>query len=157
MAANEKWQRWTYASLFDALKTDLDAVSIETHFTSSRKSRTNSWEAAKTKAEITISGPSTRRVSPTQHIGYVDVFAVVTTTLDDANNYGHADAVGQIVKALDKCFVIKDYGDTGLIDVTVLQLRNEAEGIDVNDLAPAAVDTQTHSTILARYEGRFSS
>ena len=154
-AANENWQRWVFASLFDAIKTDLDAASVEHHFHLSRKSRTPSWEAATSKAEILVNGPRTRRVSPTRHLVYVDLFAVVTTKMNDANNYGHEDTVGEIVKAFDKCFTVMDYGDTGLVQVGILQLRDDVEGIDVTDLAPAEEDISFHSTILSRYHGRF--
>ncbi len=154
--ANENWQRWTYATYAKSILADIAAaatpfpVVVEIFNTK----RTAAWEAATTKAEVTVSGPSAKRTSPTRHKVFVDVFAVVSTKIS-TNNYGHLDAVGELVKAFDKCFLVKDYGDTGLVNVGTLNLTEEAEGIDTTHVKPAKEDTQIHSTILARYKGDF--
>jgi len=153
MAANPKWQRYVYATISKSLLAALAATPLVIEFLNPK--RTPTWEDAATKAEVTISGPRTSRVSPNRYRVFVDIFVVVTSDAGNSNA-GHLDAVGTIVQALDKCFLVKDYGDTGLVDVGQLQLRSEDdEGIDVTHLKPTQEDTQIHSTILARYDGRF--
>lgn len=156
---NENWHRWTYATFQKSLLTDaaaaLPAIPLVVEFGNSK--RTPTWEDATTKAEVTITGPRTKSTSPTRVLAWVDVFIVVTTNIT-ANNSGHLDAVGVLVKALDKCFQVKDYGDTGLLDIGIFQPRDDdAEGINATHLKPTQEDTQIHSTILARYDGRFSN
>lgn len=117
--------------------------------------RPPAWEEATTKAEFTISGPHSNQKSPKLHRLFVDVFVVLTSEISN-NNYPHTDRAGDIAAALDKCFLVMDYGDTGLIEVGELARRKgEGEDVFVTHLRPSQDDTQLHSTILARYVGQF--
>jgi len=161
MAANSNWQRWTYATYTKSLLADVPSTPMSIEFFNPK--RTPAGENATTNAEVTISGPRTRRLSPHSHVVFVDVFVVVTSNIQ-SNNYGHLTVVGNFEVALEKCFAVMDYGseigDTGLVEVGLLRLRSvteDAEGIDVTHLKPAKDDTQIHTTLLARYSGRFRS
>jgi len=152
--ANMYWQRWTYASFAVSILADMDAASIATVVEGLNPKRTAAWESASTRVEFTISGPDIQKQSPTRHKVDVSVFAVISSDISN-NNYAHLDAVGEVTAALDKCFLVKDYGATGLIDIGNLSLTDASDGVRVTHLKPSAADTKLHSTVAASYDGKF--
>jgi hypothetical protein len=159
MAANPKWARWIAATYIKSIRADLAAATppLPVVFDLGPK-RPPKWENADRKAEVTISGPMLRRVSPTRYLVFVNAFVVLTSNLTK-DNYDHAEACGVVQNALMKCFTVMDYGDTNICEIGILRPRKGGaeETTPIEHLRPSEEDTQLHSTISARYEGRFST
>lgn len=159
MAVNASWPRWIMASIAKHLH-DAAYVAELPLVVEFLDRRDETWMGATHKAEVTISGPATREVSTGLYRVWVNVFVVLTSNLSD-NDYDHVTHAGAIANALDRCIVIKDYGneagDTGLLDIGTITPRNEgADTVKVTHLKPAAKDTQLHSTIEVRFFGLFT-
>lgn len=151
MPVNANWARWIYASI---AKHVLAEVASPLVFDFGGK-RTSAWETAVNRAEVTISGPKTRKLGRNAWKVEIDVFVIVSSDLS-ANNYDHVDVTGDVANALDTCIEVKDFGATGLLQIGTLQPRKGlAERIDVTHLKPANADDRIHSTINARFEGTF--
>lgn len=149
-AVNPNWNRWIYASL--ARHLHLPANKPVPLIVAFLDKRGKTWNEAASKAEATITGPVSKELSQGYHRVWVDVFIKLTSNLD-SNNYDHLDSAGTIANALDQCIEVKDYGATGLVDITELKPRRDVDGIEVIHVTPAEKDTQIHSTLNARYEG----
>lgn len=153
-AVNPSWHRWIFASVAKHLHGGIDeTVPLIVEFLDKRSVV---WTGAATKAEATISGPATKEISSGLHRIWVDIFVKVTTNAG-TNNYPHLDAVGKIAETLDRCIVCKDYGETGIAEIGILNGRPEnGETVKVTHINPSEKDTQVHSTISARYLGYFA-
>lgn len=154
-AVNQLWHRWIYASVAKHLHAaaTADGLPLIVEFLDKRG---ETWEAAASKAEATITGPMTKEVCSGLHRIWVDVFITLTSHLS-SNNYVHIDHAGAMAEALDQCVTCKDYGATGLVTIGFLHPKPEqTETIKVVHLKPMAKDTQIHSTIQAKFLGYFS-
>lgn len=154
-AVNPSWHRWVYASVADHLHTAATASSLPlvVEFLDKRGA---TWKAASVRAEATISGPVTKEISSGLHRVWVDVFITLASERD-ANDYDHIDLAGAIANALDQCILVKDYGDTGLVDVGSIKPRADSgDSIEVTHLKPAEDDDHIYTTISARYFGLFT-
>ncbi len=152
VVVNEKWYRWVFASIAKHVHADaaLADLPIVVHTLDKQNAE---WKAATTHAEVTIIGPSLRPGTLSTRVR-VSVFAIVTSHLS-TNNYPHINAVGALAASLHKCIVVKDYDDTGLIEIGILNRARGDTEVDVNNFAPLSKDTQIHSTISASFFSRF--
>ena len=155
MAINQKWARWTFASvtkhLLDSASSDSDEIVIEMANT-----RTPDWEAAASQFEATVSGPSILERSQDSYLIIVDVFMIVSSLR--ANGYDHIEAVGRAQKWLNQCIRVLDYGDTGSAQLCVLDVVNGADGtLETINLKPTQTDDRLHSTISVQYSARFKA
>lgn len=155
MAINEKWARWTFASvtkhLLDAAAADTDELVVEFANT-----RTPDWEAAESQFEATVNGPSVLERSRDSYLIQVQVFMIVSSLR--ANGYDHIEAVGRAQKWLNQCIRVLDYGDTGAIELCTLNVVSGADGtLETINLKPTQTDDRLHSTVSVSYSARFKA
>jgi hypothetical protein len=118
--------------------------------------RTSTWKAASPRAEALISGPMSKEVSKGLHRIWVDVFITLTSTRG-SNDYVHIGHAGTMANALDQCVIVRDYGDTGLLDISVLTpIRDAGQTVAVQHVRPSERDEEIHSTIQSRFYGLFA-
>lgn len=153
MARNAKWDRWTYASIVKHLTA---AVASPIHFYFGGK-RTDAWESADHRAEVTIGGLRTKQKNRSTYDGELDVFVIVSSDVT-ANNYNHVDVVGDVANALDQCLTVMDWGDTELVEVSILQKKRGNEfDVDPTHIKPKKDDDRLHSTVQVTLEGKFKT
>lgn len=151
MAVNAKLHRWVYASIADHLHTVCTAAGIAL-VVELLDERTASWKAASPRAEVFITGPLTKELNGVTRV-WVDVLMMLTSTRS-TNDYDHVGHAGTLANALDQCILVKDYGDTGLVDVTILApIRDLGRTIAVQHVRPVQQDEEIHSTIQSRFYG----
>lgn len=148
MPAPADMQTWFYASIAEHIHNLVTAELVIDFL----DTRSDAWDSATTKAEVTISGPRSREVTKGCHRSHVDVFVRVTSHMS-SNNYGHLTTVGEIVNALDRCILIYSYPTPGELVDEITPRSETNDEINVTHLQPAEKDTQIHSTIEARYVG----
>jgi len=151
MPVDARWHRWVYASvakhLHDACSGSIDLV-VEF-----LDKRTTVWKNASPRAEAVITGPATREISKGLHRAWVDVF-VTLTSVRSADDYDHVGHSGTIANALDQCILVKDYGATGLEEITVLHpIRDLGQSVDVRPMPVSEKDEQIHTVIQSRFYG----
>jgi len=154
-AVNPDLHRWILASFAKHLHTKATAggIALVVEFLNKR---TPTWEASSPRAEALITGPMTKEISTGIQRAWVDVFITLTTNRG-SNDYGHIDAAGVFANALDQCVLVKDYGDTGLIEVgSMSPISDTGQTVSVQHLKPIEADETIHSTIQARFYGLFS-
>lgn len=153
---NPSWQRWTYASIADHLHTQATAGgwTLAVELLDDLVRSTAAWESAATRVEANISGPIITPINPFQFLALVSVFVVVTSKRS-SNDYDHLDVVGKVQNALNICIPVKDYGDTGLLDVGTLK-PDRGSSITPDHLRPAETDDQIFTTIEATLSGIYS-
>lgn len=118
--------------------------------------RTSVWKAASPRAEAMISGPLSKEVSKGLYRVWVDVFLTLTSNRG-ANDYVHVGHAGTLANALDQCVVVRDYGETGLLDISTLTpSREPGQTVAVQHVRPSEKDGEIHSTIQSRFYGLFS-
>jgi hypothetical protein len=115
--------------------------------------RTEAWRTASPRAEATISGPLTAPQGGQYELEF-DVF-VTLTSRRGSNDYVHVGHAGTIENALSQCILVKDYGETGLLEIATLTLNPET-GVTCVHVRPAEKDEEIHSTIQARLRGHFA-
>lgn len=154
VVVNENWNRWVFASIAKHLHDDSTLADIPLVIHTLDKQSAD-WKAATTNAEVTIIGPSFRMGTLSTRVR-VGVFVIVSSHLA-TNNYGHIDAVGAIAASLHRCIDVKDFGigDTGLLEIGVLNRARGDTEVGVVNLAPLSKDTKIHSTISANFFSRF--
>lgn len=156
VVVNENWNRWVFASIAKHLHDAATLADIPLVIHTLDKQSAD-WKAATTNAEVTIIGPSFRPGTLSTRVR-VGVFVIVSSHLT-TNNYGHIDAVGAIATSLHKCIDVKDFGtgigDTGLLEIGVLNRARGDTEVGVVNLAPLSKDTKIHSTISASFSSRF--
>lgn len=153
MAVDARWHRWVYASVAKHLHANSAGINLVVEFLNKR---TTAWENASPRAEAVITGPMSKEISSGLHRIWVDVFITLTSTRssDDYDHVGHA---GTLANALDQCVLVRDYGDTGLLDISVLNpIRDTGRTVSVQHVRPGQKDREIHSTIQSRYYGLFA-
>ena len=153
MTINEKWARWTFASvtkhLIDSASSDSDEIVVEMANT-----RTPAGEAAASQFEATVTGPSILERSKGSYNMLVNVFMIVSSLRD--NGYDHIEAVGRAQRWLNQCIRVLDYGDTGTAELTTLNVVSGADGtLETINLKPTQTDDRLHSTVSVQYQARF--
>lgn len=154
MPVDQRWHRWVYASVADHLHGIFDPIPLPlvVEFLDKRK---DAWKNASPRAEAFISGPMSKEVSNGLHGIWVDVFLTLTSTRGN-NDYVHVDNSGVLANALDQCIIVRDYGDTGNLDISILNpIRDTAQNINVMHVRPSEKDEDIHSTIQTRFYGLF--
>lgn len=155
MSVDNRWHRWVYASIANHLHTVSTGASINL-VVEFLDERTSSWKTASPRAEAIITGPMSKEISKGLHRMWVDVFLTLTSTRS-SNDYVHIGHSGTLANALDQCVLVKDYGDTGLVDVSVLNpIRDIGRTVAVQHIRPGEQDNEIHSTIQSRFYGLFS-
>lgn len=155
MSVDARWHRWVYASVAKHLHGICTTAGIDLVVEFLDK-RTNTWKTASPRAEALISGPISKEVSNGLHRVWVDVFITLTSNRG-ANDYLHVGHSGTLANALDQCILVRDYGDTGLVDVSVLNpIRDVGQSISVQHVRPSEKDEEIHSTIQSRFYGLFA-
>jgi hypothetical protein len=155
MAVDARWHRWVYASIADHLHTICTSagISLVVEFLDER---TTAWKTASPRAEAIITGPMSKEVSNGLHRVWVDVFLTLTSNRS-SNDYVHVGHAGTLANALDQCILVKDYGDTGLLDISVLNpIRDSGRTVAVQHVRPSEQDEEIHSTIQSRFYGLFA-
>lgn len=155
MGVDARWHRWVYASIAKHLHDICTPAGINL-VVEFLDRRTNSWLAASPRAEAVITGPMSKEISNGLHRIWVDVFLTLTSDRS-ANDYVHVGHAGTLANALDQCILVRDYGATGLIDVSVLHpIQDDTQTVSVMHLQPTDKDEEIHSTIQSRFYGLFS-
>ena len=155
MSVDARWHRWVYASVAKHLHAICTPASIDLVVEFLDK-RTGAWMAASPRAEATISGPMSKEISKGLHRLWVDVFIKLTSTRG-SNDYAHIGHAGTLANALDQCILVRDYGATGLLDISVLNpIRDSGQTVAVQHVTPSEKDEEIHSTIQARFYGLFA-
>ena len=155
MPVNAKWHRWVYASLAKHLHGICDPVPIALVVEFLDK-RTETWKQASPRAEAIITGPMSKEVSNGLHRIWVDVFLTLTSNRG-ANDYVHVGHAGTLANALDQCVIVRDYGETGNLDISVLTpIRDSGQTVSVMHIRPTEKDEEIHSTIQSRFYGLFA-
>lgn len=154
MPVDARWHRWTYASVAKHLHTICAAASIDL-VVEFLDQRTSTWRNNSPRAEAVISGPYTKEVSKGLHRAWVDVFVTLTSNRG-TNDYVHVGHAGTIANALDQCILVKDYGDTGLLEISTLTpIRDDGRTVGPQHVRPSEKDEEIHSVIQARFEGHY--
>lgn len=154
MAVNAKLHRWVYASIADHLHTVCTAASIAL-VVELLNERTSTWKAASPRAEAFITGPLTKELNGVTRI-WVDVLMTLTSARS-ANDYEHIGHAGTLANAVDQCILVRDYGDTDLLEVTILApIRDTGRTVAVQHVRPNQQDEEIHSTIQSRFYGLYS-
>lgn len=154
MAVDQRWHRWIYASIAKHLHDIADPIPINL-VVEFLDDRTSAWQAASPRAEAQITGPLSKEISKGFHRLWVDVFLTLTSTRS-TNDYVHVDHSGTLANALDQCILVRDYGDTGLLEISVLEpIRDSGRTIAVQHVRPSEKDREIHSTIQSRFFGLF--
>lgn len=155
MAVDARWHRWIYASVAKHLHDIAAAASIDL-VVELLDSRTDVWRSASPRAEAVITGPMSKEISNGLHRIWVDVFITLTSTRS-SNDYVHVGHSGTLANALDQCILVRDYGDTGLLDISVLNpIRDTGQTVNVQHVRPSEKDREIHSTIQSRFYGLFA-
>jgi len=152
MAVDARWHRWIYASVAKHLHANSPSINLVVEFLNER---TTTWEIASPRAEAVISGPMSKEISAGLHRMWVDVFLTLTSNRSN-DDYDHVGHSGVLANALDQCILVRDYGDTGLLEISILKpIRDTGQTIAVQHVRPGAKDNEIHSTIQSRYYGLF--
>jgi hypothetical protein len=155
MAINEKWARWTQASVAKHLLT-ASAADSELIVVTGSNPIVPGWEDAASQYEATVTSYNLLERSKGWFLLSVSIFAIVSSLR--ANGYDHAEAVGKGQKWLNACIRILDYGDTDSIELATLKPLSGPDGtLDTINLKPAKTDDRLHSTISASYSARFKA
>lgn len=155
MAVDARWHRWVYASIAKHLHDIATPASIAL-VVEFLDERTTSWSTASPRAEAVITGPLSKEISNKFHRIWVDVFLTLTSDRS-SNDYVHVGHSGTLANALDQCITVRDYGDTGLVDISILRpIRDAGQTISVTHVRPSEGDQEIHSTIQARLYGLFA-
>lgn len=155
MAVDARWHRWVYASVANHLHTVCTSAGINL-VVEFLDERTSAWKNASPRAEAIITGPMSKEVSKGLHRIWVDVFVTLTSNRS-SNDYAHVGHAGTLANALDQCILVKDYGGTGLLDISVLNpIRDTGRTVAVQHVRPSAQDGEIHSTIQSRFYGLFA-
>jgi len=155
MSVDARWHRYIYASVAKHLHDIADPIPIDL-VVEFLDTRTASWQSASPRAEAVITGPMSKEVSKGLHRIWVDVFITLTSDRS-TNDYVHIGHSGTLANALDQCILVRDYGDTGLLDISVLNpIRDDARTVAVQHVTPSEKDEAIHSTIQSRFYGLFA-
>jgi len=155
VAVDARWHRWVYASVANHLHTICTPAGIDLVVEFLDK-RTAAWKTASPRAEAVITGPMSAEISKGLHRIWVDVFLTLTSNRS-ANDYVHVGHSGTLANALDQCVIVRDYGDTGLLEISVLNpIREGGRTVAVQHVRPAEKDEEIHSTIQSRFYGLFA-
>lgn len=155
MAVDARWHRWVYASIAKHLHSVATGagISLVVELLDERK---ESWKTASPRAEAVITGPMSKEISNKLHRIWVDVFVTLTSNRS-SNDYVHVGHSGTFANALDQCVTVRDYGETGLLDISVLRpIRDSGQTVAVQHIVPSEGDQEIHSTIQARLYGLFA-
>jgi hypothetical protein len=155
MAVDARWHRWVYASIAKHLHAIATTASIDL-VVEFLDERTAAWQSASPRAEVIITGPMSKEISKGLHRVWVDVFITLTSDRS-SNDYIHIGHSGTLANALDQCILVRDYGDTGVLDVSVLNpIRDLGRTVAVQHVRPSEKDATIHSTIQSRFYGLFA-
>jgi len=155
MAVDARWHRWIYASMADHLHDVATTASIDL-VVEFLDERTSAWKTASPRAEAIITGPMTKEISKGLHRIWLDVLLTLTSNRS-TNDFVHVGHSGTLANALDQCVIVRDYGDTGLLDVSVLNpIRDTGRTVAVQHVRPGEKDNEIHSIIQSRFYGLFA-
>jgi len=153
MGVDARWHRWVYASMAKHLHANSAGINLVVEFLDER---TRTWETASPRAEAIITGPMSKEISNGLHRIWVDVFVTLTSNRS-TNDYDHVGYSGLLANALDQCVLVKDYGDTGALDISVLNpIRDTNQTVAVQHVRPTEQDNEIHTTIQSRFYGLFA-
>lgn len=157
-AVDPKLQRWVYASIAKHLHAAATTASLPL-VVEVLDTPPDTWKEAKHRAEVIISGPSTREISKGLRRVQVSIFCVVSSFKQVTNAYDHLDKVGALANALDRCIEVRDYDVGNDAPALIGELKPRAEDTDrirVDHIKPTESDNRTHSVIEANLVGFFT-
>jgi hypothetical protein len=129
MSANPNWARWIFASVATYLKRVARENNIPA-MVEGLDERTTAFMQAGDRAEIRVTGPSTREVGHNYYELQMDVNVLVSSRFDapDKDRYSFARIAGIFHEALDGPIAVYKYGDDPGDDQTFIGCLSPSTG-----------------------------